>query len=101
MNYYEPSGFALQIFKKRYALHDQETWEQACERVGTHVAAAESGDRIPKYKQEFTDLLKYNLFMPGGRIWYGSGRSKGQTLNCFVIPTSDSREGWGRSVSDE
>ncbi len=38
--------------------------------------------------------------MPGGRIWYGSGRPKAQLLNCFVLPTEDSREGWGQTLSD-
>jgi ribonucleoside-diphosphate reductase alpha chain len=38
--------------------------------------------------------------MPGGRIWYGSGRARGQLLNCFVIPTGDSREAWGKTLSD-
>jgi ribonucleoside-diphosphate reductase alpha chain len=38
--------------------------------------------------------------MPGGRIWYGSGRPRGQLLNCFVVPTSDSREGWGKTIHD-
>lgn len=38
--------------------------------------------------------------MPGGRIWYGAGRPKQQLLNCFVVPTGDSREEWGKSISD-
>jgi ribonucleoside-diphosphate reductase alpha chain len=38
--------------------------------------------------------------MPGGRIWYGSGRPRAQLLNCFVVPTHDSREGWGKTISD-
>lgn len=97
---YEPRGFAQKIFKQRYALHENETWAEACERVGSHVAAAEVGEYVPKYKALFSDILKKNLFMPGGRIWYGSGRPKGQLLNCFVVPTEDSREGWGKAVSD-
>jgi ribonucleoside-diphosphate reductase alpha chain len=97
---YEPQGFALKIFKQRYALHENETWTEACERVGGHVATAENGENVPKYRALFSDVLKKNLFMPGGRIWYGSGRPKGQLLNCFVAPTEDSREGWGRAVSD-
>src|SRR6185369_6748816 len=44
--------------------------------------------------------LLENRLMPGGRIWYGSGRARGQLLNCFVIPTSDSREGWGKTLYD-
>lgn len=97
---FKPEGLGLDIFKSRYAAHENETWEEACERVANHVANAEFGDNRPKYKSEFERILVDNLFMPGGRIFYGSGRAKGQLLNCFVIPTEDSREGWGKSVSD-
>jgi ribonucleoside-diphosphate reductase alpha chain len=97
---YNPQGFAWDIFQKRYALHDKETFAEACERVAGHVAMAEAGDKVVDTKQAFKELLQANLFMPGGRIWYGSGRPKGQLLNCFVTPTHDSREGWGRLVSD-
>jgi len=99
-NFYEPTGLALEIFKKRYARHENETWHEACDRVATHVAAAETNGHISQYTKEFSGILKRNLFFPGGRIWYGSGRPKGQLLNCFVIPTKDSREGWGRTASD-
>jgi len=98
--YYDPAGFALEIFKKRYARHENETWIEACDRVASHVAAAEFDSNIAKYQKEFGNILKRNLFFPGGRIWYGSGRPKGQLLNCFVIPTKDSREGWGKTASD-
>lgn len=97
---YAPTGLALEIFQKRYALHENESWDDACERVGKHIASAEKGENLLKYQEEFTRILRENLFMPGGRIWYGSGRPKGQLLNCFVVPTSDSREGWGKTVSD-
>lgn len=97
---YRPKGFALEIFRKRYALHANETWEEATLRVATHVASAEKSDRIVQTEVEFDNILRRNLFCPGGRILYGSGRPKGQLLNCFVIPTEDSREGWGKTVSD-
>lgn len=97
---YQPSGFALEMFHKRHALHPQESWPEGCERVGHHIAQAEVGAASAKYREVFVDLLKSNRFMPGGRIWYGSGRPKGQLLNCFVVPTADSREGWGRSTAD-
>ena len=96
---YEPKDFAQTIFRQRYVISENETWEQACERVANHVAAAENGNR-DKWAGRFKQALHNNLFVPGGRIWYGSGRMKGQLLNCFVIPTHDSREGWGQTVND-
>lgn len=101
LDLYEPKGLALEIFQKRYALHDQESFAEACDRVAAHIAAAETNGNVMRYRTEFSALLKSNLFMPGGRIWYGSGRPKGQLLNCFVAPISDSREGWGKAVYDE
>ena len=98
--YYEPEGFALDIFQKRYAIHSSETFAEACDRVAYHIAQAEQGEKISKYRHEFSELLKKNLFFPGGRIMYGSGRPKGQLLNCFVIPATDSKEGWGKTTSD-
>lgn len=98
--YYDPQGFSLEIFKNRYTLHQAETWLEAGDRVAAHVAMAENGENIQKWKLAFAEALKKNLFMPGGRIWYGSGRPKGQILNCFVGPTEDSREGWGGSTSN-
>jgi len=74
-SYYEPKGLALEIFQKRYALHEGETFHEACDRVAYHVSQAEQGDNIAKYRTEFAELLKHNLFFPGGRIMFGSGRS--------------------------
>ena len=96
---YEPQGFAKTIFTQRYAINEQETFPEACQRVAGHVAQAENGKR-DKWTERFVEVMSQNRFIPGGRIWYGSGRAKGQLLNCFVVPTADSREGWGKTVSD-
>jgi len=98
--YFEPVGFGADIFSQRYTAYEGEKWLEACRRVARHVATAESGSNRVKVEEEFFEQLAHNRFMPGGRIWYGSGKAKGQLLNCFVIPTHDSREGWGRTVSD-
>ena len=97
---YEPTGFAAEIFRARHAAHPSETWSEACERVALHVANAEQGEHRGPWRERFQALLQDNLFMPGGRIWWGSGRPRGQLLNCFVIGAGDSREAWGRTVSE-
>src|SRR5277367_4833570 len=59
---------------------------------------AEMPEKQQQYKEKFYNVLSSNLFVPGGRIWYNSGRTNPQLLNCFVLdPLKDSREGWGKS----
>jgi ribonucleoside-diphosphate reductase alpha chain len=98
---YSPSGFALEIFQKRYALHPNETFEEANDRVARHLASAEPDYTVlARHQEEVNKVLNDGLVMFGGRIMYGSGRPRGQLLNCFVVPTEDSREGWGQTASD-
>ncbi len=97
---YKPEGFAEIIFKERYAAHKNETWEEACERVSSAIARAEHNGKFIEWQKRFYDILVEGKFCPGGRILYGSGRPKQQLLNCFVINPEDSREGWGKTVSD-
>lgn len=97
---FQPQGLGLEIFKKRHAAHEDEIWPEACKRVAACVSNAEEGTARQHWYQVFKQFLEDNLFMPGGRIWYGAGRPRGQLLNCFVIPTADSREGWGKTLFD-
>lgn len=96
-NVFQPDDLGMEIFKRSYAYDENETWEMASLRVADHVAAAENGDK-QKWFSRFAREIVTNRFMPGGRIWYGSGRPKAQLLNCFVIPTGDSREAWGETL---
>jgi len=96
---YSPSGFSLEIFKSRYAFTPDETWEQACVRVAQQMAIAEAPAKQKMYLDKFSAALNENIFAPGGRIWYSSGRQNPQLLNCFVLdPDKDSKEGWGQSA---
>lgn len=96
---FTPSGFSLKIFKDRYAFTEEETWEEACLRVANQMAIAESPDKQKIYSEKFYSALVSNKFVPGGRIWYNSGRINPQLLNCFVLdPLKDSKEGWGKSA---
>lgn len=98
-NKFSPQGFSLEIFKKRYAFTEEETWGEACSRVARQMSTAEAPEKQKVYYDKFLDILASNLFVPGGRIWYNSGRSSPQLLNCFVLDNNkDSREGWAKSA---
>lgn len=95
---FTPTGFSNTIFRDRYAFTENETWEEACTRVAQQMALAELPEKQQQYKEKFYSILSDNLFVPGGRIWYNSGRTNPQLLNCFVLdPAKDSKEGWGKS----
>lgn len=97
---FQPDDLGIDVFKRSYAFDDQETWVGASARVAEHVASAEDGDKRRVWQHRFYKEIVSNRFMPGGRIWYGAGRPKAQLLNCFVIPISDSREGWGTFLAE-
>ena len=97
---YQPRDLAKRIFAERYALNAEESFTAAASRVAWFVASLESPDKIVETRKRFLEELVSGRFMPGGRIWYAAGRPKGQLLNCFVLPTEDSREGWGQTVKD-
>jgi ribonucleoside-diphosphate reductase alpha chain len=95
-----PTGQGLSVFSERYAQTPEETWSEACHRVSYAVAGAEASGEKGYWRERFYEELVENTFMPGGRIWYGAGRIKGQMLNCFVIPTEDSITGWAKTVGN-
>ena len=98
---YEPQGYSAQIFRERYAFTETETWSEACRRVAQQVAKAEVPDKVNRYTDEFYKILVENLFVCGGRIWYGSGHKEPNLLNCFALGKHiDSKEGWGKITSD-
>jgi ribonucleoside-diphosphate reductase alpha chain len=99
-SYFAPEGLGLSIFQDRYARFPGETFTAAARRQAKHVATAEPEEDREFYEEVFFEELATNRFMPGGRIMYGAGRPKAQLLNCFVIPTDDSIEGWGKAVYD-
>jgi len=100
-NTFEPTDYSLKIFKDRYAFTPEETWQEACLRVSKQMSIAESPDKQKFYQDKFNKILSNNKFVPGGRIWYNSGRNKPQLLNCFVLdPNKDSKEGWGNSAKN-
>lgn len=100
MTNYQPQGLPNDIFSQRYTIHPEESWVNASHRLATHVAGAEEGNKKEEIADMFFEEIVSNRFMPGGRIWYGSGRPRAQILNCFALEAKDSREGWGKVLSD-
>jgi ribonucleoside-diphosphate reductase alpha chain len=97
---YKPEGLAKTIFQDRYTITPEESWEEASLRLARHSASVEEPHNRGQVQESFNEIIATNKFMPGGRIWYGSERPRAQLLNCFVVPTHDSREGWGKTISD-
>lgn len=96
MTSFVPAGFSATIFRERYSLTPEETWEGACHRLSKQMAVAETPSKMQAYEDKFYDILVNNRFVPGGRIWYQSGKNNPQLLNCFVLSSDlDSKEGWG------
>jgi ribonucleoside-diphosphate reductase alpha chain len=94
-------GLPSTIFSERHAISPSETWEQGSRRVARHVSAAEVGEKRQPTEEVFYEEIVTNRFMPGGRIWYGSGRTRSMLMNCFLSAMpADSREGWGKAISD-
>lgn len=80
---FEPIGFGKEIFKQRYAIHPEETWDDACRRIASFIASAERNGKRLEWEERFYRELVSNRFIPGGRIMYGAGRAKAALINCF------------------
>lgn len=98
---FTPTGFSEQIFKERYAFSKDESWTEACKRLAHQMAITEKTDKVSYYEDKFYNIISNNLFVPGGRIWYQSGKNNPALLNCFVLTSDlDSKEGWGKLASE-
>ena len=98
---FQPTGFSETIFKDRYAFTPTETWNEACLRLAKQMARAEQPEKQKTYEDKFYEILVNNFFVPGGRVWYNSGRNNPQLLNCFVLGSDiDSKHGWAKLSHD-
>ncbi len=85
----ELSSFAQTIFRRSYAIHPDETWNECARRVATVIA----GDR-KELVEEFYEAISQRKFVPAGRYLYSCGREIQQLNNCFIFIAEDSRDGW-------
>ena len=76
------------IFKARYAMTPDESWQDLAIRVGRGGASVEQD--ITSWTDEFASDIHNMLFLPGGRILRNVGRPRGTLFNCYVEPLEDS-----------
>jgi ribonucleoside-diphosphate reductase alpha chain len=88
------------IFKRKYAIDEKESWDDACLRVSSHVASAEKKEDQAYWASKFFTLLNELVFLPGGRILANSGTYLKNLGNCFVLPLGDSRQEIYQALKD-
>lgn len=84
------------IWDSKYAAYPGETYEQGCKRV---VSITDSFFTQSEQATLF-EYLYNQKFLPGGRIWFGSGKNKPQYANCALFDVLDSKESWGNTLRD-
>ena len=94
-------SFQETIFRERYAITPEETWEQCAMRVATHIARAETtAEKESLWRETFYKTIAARKLIPGGRILYGSGRKINGLINCFAVDVEDNRESIAKLMGD-
>ncbi len=87
------TGFAQEIWEKKYKYETDNTIEDTWNRVAVAIASVEKEEDRQKWANKFYDLLYDFKFIPGGRITAGAGTPQNYLLNCAVLPIEDSIDG--------
>lgn len=87
------------IFKQKYAIHPQETWQELAVRVVDDVVGNRQGTKpslLSKMEQDLlVDAIAKMKFIPGGRYLYYAGRPYKAYNNCYLLRAEeDTREEW-------
>ena len=88
------------IFLEKYAAPGETSWKELAKRVARTGATSESAQVKENMEKKFYEAINSGDFCPGGRILFGSGRSKQNLLNCYVLAPEDSVESIGKTISD-
>jgi ribonucleoside-diphosphate reductase alpha chain len=93
------TSFAEVIFRQKYAIGPNDSWDALCDRVvedvcgtrwGTLPALMSDGDR-----KQLSQYMKEMKFLAGGRYLYYAGRPFKAFNNCFLLRAEeDTREEW-------
>lgn len=88
------NSFAENIFKQKYALHPEQTWEEKAADIVRSVTE----NLMPKdMQQQLEVFIRKMQFLPGGRYIYYAGRLARYFNNCYLLRgEEDTREEWGK-----
>jgi ribonucleoside-diphosphate reductase alpha chain len=92
--YFGGNQFSVDVFKKKYSLHEGETYVQAVKRVCDYVASVEKTEEDRKYWSErWFDEIYNDWWHPAGSIMQGAGSGKNVSLaNCCTVSLGKLRE---------
>ena len=95
-------GIGQEIFETRYAYPGETKWSERAKVVAKTVASAENDEDKEKIEKLFYESIGSGDLIPGGRIIFGAGRSRGNhnLLNCYVIVPEDSVDSIGKTIQD-
>jgi len=95
-------GIGQEIFESRYAYPGETKWSERAKVIAKTVASAESDEDKEKIEKLFYESIGSGDLIPGGRIIFGAGRSRGHhnLLNCYVIVPEDNVDSIGKTVQD-
>lgn len=92
--------FAERIFRLKYAQGPNDTWPKLAIRLVDDVCGTRNGTVPPLMskddRDELTQHIIHQRFVPGGRYLYYAGRPLSFFNNCFCLKAEeDTREEWG------
>jgi ribonucleoside-diphosphate reductase alpha chain len=92
--YFQGNQFAIDAFKKKYALTHEESYAQAVKRVCDFVASVESTQELRDYwSARWFDEIYNDWWHPAGSIMQGAGSNRKISLcNCTTISLGAKRD---------
>jgi len=91
--------FAETIFRNKYAIGPNDSWDALAERLVDDVCGTRGGTRealmSPEDRRELEQHIKTMRFIPGGRYLYYAGRPYKAYNNCLGVETRVlTEQGW-------